>query len=441
MARPEAHKKLGFYPAPPLAVAGICQHLVTSTGNAARTRILDPCAGEGLALIQIAQHLGVPQENLYAIELDVGRSATLQENLPDGHVLGPNSFQLTDITPGSMSLIYLNPPFQDELGGWSGGGRRREEHAFFERAVRFLAPGGVMVLVLPMNALAGNRDFVEAVDSRLESVAAYRFPDEVRQYREIVVIGKLRKTQLAANSDAIEREGRLHQMQWRYSYSSYDPGRLPRLGDVQPVAYNHNGDPLNDREEDVRVYTIPPSLLKPRFEKMGYTDDELLAVLAESPLNKLLTVAEEPGDKRPPLPLNRGHNGMLLASGELDGPVYVFHPETGEELVHLRHVVRGVPTKDEFYNEDASEVEIDHDKGKVRIKDVHSERVKMTVRNVDRHGTIRSVTDDDPTALLDEDEPAIPAVEWGEAQAADPGQPSPTPPEPARPVLSLEHSR
>ena len=49
---------------------------------------------------------------------------------------------------------------------------------------------------------------------------------------------------------------------------------------------------------------------------------------------------------RPPLPLDRGHLGLILASGILDGVV---------ESPHGPHVVRGSSKKVEYYNKEASD--------------------------------------------------------------------------------------
>ena len=138
-------------------------------------------------------------------------------------------------------------------------------------------------------------------------------------------------------------------------------------------------------EETIKVWSAPECRPPQRFAKAGYTDDELIAAVAESPLNELVMGIEEPPIKEPPLPLAEGHVALLLAAGALDGIV-----ETAEG----NHVVRGVATKIEVYNEEASDYAESPDGKSARIKDVYSEQITLKVRALDRDGTIYTFTPD-----------------------------------------------
>jgi hypothetical protein len=65
MARIASVVKQGFHPAPPEAIAGILRHLKIPDPPPDRTlrrddvNIVDPCAGEAKALVQLAEGLGV----------------------------------------------------------------------------------------------------------------------------------------------------------------------------------------------------------------------------------------------------------------------------------------------------------------------------------------------------------------------------------------------
>ena len=111
-----AQAKLGFYPAPPEAVAEAMKYLrgpSFETGYA-----LDPCAGKGEALAQLCRGLGLRP---YAIELDEKRSEdchrTISSDDLQGKVLAPASFFGCTATFQSFSFVWLNPPFDDEVGG------------------------------------------------------------------------------------------------------------------------------------------------------------------------------------------------------------------------------------------------------------------------------------------------------------------------------------
>jgi hypothetical protein len=126
MARLASVVKQGYYPAPPEAVAGIIRHLKIPDPppgpqfRAGDIHILDPCAGEAKALVQIAEGLGVSSSHAFAVELNVRLAAVIAESHPDVRLLGPCSFEATRISRQSLSMVYLNPPFDDEFvgGGW-----------------------------------------------------------------------------------------------------------------------------------------------------------------------------------------------------------------------------------------------------------------------------------------------------------------------------------
>jgi hypothetical protein len=156
MARIASVLKQGFYPAPPAAIAGILRHLKIpdpppdSKFKSEDINVLDPCAGEGKALVQLAEGLGVSKDRVFAIELNASRAARIAEAYPEVRLLGPCSFEGTRITRQSFSLGYLHPPFDDQFSA-SG----REEVAFLRQTIDLLVPGGVLVQVSPVNQVSG----------------------------------------------------------------------------------------------------------------------------------------------------------------------------------------------------------------------------------------------------------------------------------------------
>jgi hypothetical protein len=197
MARLASVVKHGYFPASPEAVAGILRHLKIpdpppdSRFKAEDVNILDPCAGEAKALVQVAEGLGVSKGHAFAVELNTRRAAVIAESHPEIRLLGPCSFEATRITRQSLSLVYLNPPFDDEFGG--GG---REEVTFLHRSVDLLVPGGILVLVCPVGQVYGRWEMCELIDTWFEVVELYLFPDDVRRFNECVVFGRRRKSAL-----------------------------------------------------------------------------------------------------------------------------------------------------------------------------------------------------------------------------------------------------
>ena len=89
-----AQAKQGFYPAPPEAIAGVLKRLRRPVERDSRFKvddlnILDPCAGEAKALVQIAEGHGVSKDHVIGVELNASRAARIAEAYSDIRLLGP----------------------------------------------------------------------------------------------------------------------------------------------------------------------------------------------------------------------------------------------------------------------------------------------------------------------------------------------------------------
>ena len=105
MARNAARLKLGYYPLVENEAKRIRQFLQFPNTCAA----LDPCAGTGRALDLIA---GSGDVRLYGIELDAFRAEEARQNLDQ--VVQGSAFDAHSPVE-SYSLVYLNPPYDDEV--------------------------------------------------------------------------------------------------------------------------------------------------------------------------------------------------------------------------------------------------------------------------------------------------------------------------------------
>jgi hypothetical protein len=166
MARPASVVKQGYFPAPPEAVAGFLRHLKIPDPapdcrfKAEDVNILDPCAGEAKALVQMAEGLGVSPSHAFAVELNARRAAVIAETHPEVRLLGPCSFEATRISRQSLSMVFPNPPFYDEFGG--GG---QEEVTFLRHPVDLLVSGDIVVLVCPVSQVYGRWETCELIDT------------------------------------------------------------------------------------------------------------------------------------------------------------------------------------------------------------------------------------------------------------------------------------
>jgi Uncharacterised methyltransferase family (DUF6094) len=342
MARLASTARAGFYPAAPEAIEAITGYLDPPREP---FTILDPCAGEGTAIKQLADLLHCQPQNIYAVELAENRAETLKSALyEDSKVLAPASFFGIRASLRSFSCCYVNPPFMSAM---SGG---RVETDFLRRGTDLLVPGGVMVLVVPESQVGPYSDICGVLKEHYHNISVMAFPDGARPYDEVAVFGIKRL-----------KPAERHIVHWE---------------DVQaPAGFR---------------YRIPAGQGPNVFIKVEPTESELEAALAVSPLRANWTAKEERKVLSPPLALNVGHTALLLASGMLDG------------IVHANgstHVVRGTAKKRQYL---ASVTETGNADGSTTVKKVYSQKIDLVVKTVNASGTVRTFQNDpeveDPAA-------------------------------------------
>jgi len=335
MARLVSQIKGGFYAADPVAVAAVMERLKPPV--AGECFILDPCAGEGTALLQLARGLNaIP----FAIELSEDRAARVLEALTEDQALAPADFLRCAVSYRSFSFIWCNPPYD-----YATGEKGRVETQFIERAAHLLADNGVLALVCPEN-VADRYETAEFFEEHFQQISAMPFPEEVRKFGETIILGYKRK---------------------------------------QPRAVNHRDCPYNwleQRMEDHVLYRLPAGVRPKVFRKSEPTDTELARLVAQSPLRFHI---ERPANSasyrpRPPMSPGIGHRAMLLASGHIDGLIC----PPGESP----HVIRGTAAKDEYV---ASCNESQDDEGNLTTRTVISERTRLMIRVLDSQGKIANL--------------------------------------------------
>jgi hypothetical protein len=333
--------KLGYYPTPTTVTALVRSWLRFPDGPFAA---LDPCAGEGIAL---AQTLDGTRGAGYGIELDPERARAARTRLQ--RVI-TGDYKSLRASIAAFSLLWLNPPYDDEAGEESTRGERKE-HAFLRDSIHYLQPGGVLVYIVPQQRLY--QDTVRLLGNRFERLRAFRFPDDTYgDFGQCVVLGIKRR------------------------HGEHDPATVEHL--LEFARSGPAAPPLTARPPSEESYLLPPGT-EPKLFRGGAIDpEELAADVAASPLwarAEALTGgrrARQAG--RPPVLLHRGHLALLLASGEIDGPV-----GAGPS----RHVVRGSVRKHVTVTEEEDE------EGNVTRRETESLRV--VIRTVDASGAIRTI--------------------------------------------------
>ncbi|MGH7079116.1 MAG: DUF6094 domain-containing protein, partial [Acetobacteraceae bacterium] len=252
---------------------------------------LDPCAGEGKALAAITEGAS---GQCCGIELDAYRAEEASKRLDQ--VIYGDCFDV-DGRVESVSVMLLNPPY-DHAPREDGRSQRLEE-VFLQRVYRWLKPGGVLILVIPVAQLAvcGNilsRQFKDAEAYRLTEPASL-------QYRQIVVFA-VRRTR-RERERLTDRDITALRLDYGRKARSFDT--LPALSDqaqrvyavpgAEPIELVHHGLPLDEIED-----CLPPS---PAYRQA----------------RRILFAPESRERSRPLSPLHQGHVSILACAGALDG--------------------------------------------------------------------------------------------------------------------------
>ncbi|HMG85971.1 MAG TPA: DUF6094 domain-containing protein [Terracidiphilus sp.] len=277
-----ARLKMGYYPLPEAEGVKL-RSLLSFTVLAS---VIDPCVGQGTALELVTSDAPVRR---YGVELDAERA----------HIAGTKGIETiqgntfdTIVRPESFSLLYLNPPYDSEIGTIAN---RRMEAVFLEHTYHWLRMEGVLILVIPFERL---HDCTGILSSHFTNLKVFRMtdPDSV-QYRQIAVFGVRHEVR----GSAVENNKR--QLHGIGLYGSF-----LELEELQPGA--------------CAPYSVPPSgeaMLNYRGLPYDILEDLLTMSGAWRQAAPLLMPYDDVATDRPITPLHGGHVGLLCTAGLLNG--------------------------------------------------------------------------------------------------------------------------
>ena len=297
--RPHGKTKLGFFPLP----TAEAQRLRNCLTFAPEFSALDPCVGDGVAFTCL---LRGTRGYRYGIEVDANRAE-------QARVLGIETLQANAMDvrcpAESISLLYLNPPYDLEVGQTNN---QRLELVFLEHTYRWLKPGGVLVFVIPQPQL---KPCARILSEHFGDLAVYRLTEpESVQYRQVVVLGRRRKRhQHLRDSELLES------VRWLEM--------LARKTDLSALAHAL-----------ATQYEIPPSgpvVLTNTGIPLDEVEDLLLDSAAYCQASRILVPKQRVVRGRPLTPLHGGHVGLLCTAGMLNG---VFGEGEDRHIAHWRSV-------------------------------------------------------------------------------------------------------
>ncbi len=270
--RLEGQSKLGYYPTPDHSL-GLLLTWLGLTPEAGLRRYLDPCCGKGEALAAIAAAHG-PAET-YGIELSDVRAKEAERALK--HVLN-TAYEYAVMAGESFSLVLLNPPYDGENA--TGSGRRMEETFLLETTPR-LAPGGVLIYIIPHQRL--NDKIARHLAGWYSDLRGFKLAGEdYEAFHQIVVFGVRRAGYAPATGDDLRQVQAWAETQQVLGYEQREVEEAPSDGTlkkkkVRAALYGE----LSALTAGQGEYAIPPSPLKFknglfRFQYQPVTDEDYL---------------------------------------------------------------------------------------------------------------------------------------------------------------------
>lgn len=221
MARLHSIAVGGYFPTPSHLLPKIAR-LIKPLANTYTQSYMDPCAGEGTAIHEIAGKAGIGNSVFYGCEMESLRFAGLKQkfaNSWNAKILQGDAFRITydkGLYKEGVSLLYLNPPYDtDKVYG-------RLEHKFLERFSEALAENGLLLFVVPFYAIKASAEFIA---KNFVDVVCLRFPEpDFGVYKQVVLAGKKRPSLFQPNPV-------LHA---RLLECAADPSTLETLDEAQP---------------------------------------------------------------------------------------------------------------------------------------------------------------------------------------------------------------
>ena len=285
--RLEGRMRLGYYPLDQTEAERARRFLAFTSDP---TSAVDPCAGTGAAVLSLTAN---SSSRRYGVELDAHRASEAKRALDE--VIQGNAFDVKAPVE-SCSLLYLNPPYDFEIGE---GKNQRMEKLFLDEFFRWLKPGGVLVLVIPFDRIY---ECWNILSPHFKDKAVYRLtePDSVR-YKQAVVFGVRRS---AAERNRLGDHA-VNQANWK----------------LQELTRRYDSIPALPDEPD-RTYVVPPSG-PVRMDYRGLPLDIVEDLLAKSPAwvqaQRVTHAQRKQFFGRPLTPLHAGHVGLCAVSGLLNG--------------------------------------------------------------------------------------------------------------------------
>lgn len=324
-----------------------------------RASWFDPTCGEGVILHQLSKGVETEEECellTYGVELDKGRFQKAEQVL-DQAINAPIESMV--VSNNAFSLIFLNPPYDWGIKGAGDKKADRKEFLELERNTRYLAPGGILIYVIPSYRFADEK-IARLLATQYEETQIVRFTDEdYEDFRQCVFIG--RKKDSAFKKTSQDEMGFYLKM----DNESFINENLATIDVIK-----HVWDIPEIKQRVKTFYTKVEN-------KDRYYEDIKNSSGFQAFVNRTKPRSLELGGN-PILPINQGQMALLLASGAINGLL------GKEENLHLVQGQESVETVKE-------EERLESDNGSVTIKNIERTKRSVSVKLLTPRGVIKKL--------------------------------------------------
>ncbi len=283
------------------------------------TTILDPTCGEGLILEYIAT--GQKAVQTYGVEIDKSRAMEAGKRLG---VCLQAPIESCVISNNFFGGVWLNPPYDYSIKGFSEDTTERKEYTELLRGTRYLKGGGVMIYIIPSYRFADAK-IARFLATQFEKVSIGRFGDEdYYDFSQCVFIGEKKQTKTKLFSQKMFEY--LQNMQ----SDEFVLNEIPTLEQLV-----HKG----------KRWTLPHTpLAAPTFYTRLESKENFIPLIRENKGYQAFKERSKPRDIRlngqPIINISQGQMALLLASGMVNGVVGQdehLHALQGLEIVTVEH--------------------------------------------------------------------------------------------------------
>lgn len=300
MARLESESKGGYYPTPPEEMNHILARLdLTEEAKNKGITLLDPCAGEGDALYQMAEYFNrYTSVSTYGIELEQGRAEKAAIKLDQVLSCG---YEEVRMSHEAFSIMYLNPPFAEQQG-------KRLESTFLDDLSKdYLGPGNLLILNIPQYVL---KDVAKTLANRFVDIRAYRFSDEngnYSRYKQVIIFAIRRAKGLRTEKEREYRE-RIENDLIRYSYTGTQ--LIQSLSDISPLDTKYQVKSALKSVQLFKSMRVDPTQIVASAQSCGHFTKAMSRMSS-------LEITSSIRNIRPALPLKTTHIAAAISAGAL----------------------------------------------------------------------------------------------------------------------------